>query len=550
MGAKIQRRAILILIVTIVGLYIVLLPHDRLPGANDFTSWTQAKANLSKNIHLGLDLRGGTHLLMQVKANEYIREKITKKNVEAGKNALNGKENLPFNDIKATGDDEITITVPDRSKNSDIIGVLNSEFGTGWKANEIGNTIVYKLDVSEQNNIRDRVTEQAKQIIENRINAFGVAEPTIQRQGSNDQYEILLEMPGVDDPERVKATLNAESQLDLKAVAKNTQIPYPTEDAAKQALAALPGGPDNYDVLPIHEGRTGASPIDGFVIVEKNAVVTGMDMRDAQASSGQYGGENYQINFSLSPDGARRFGDWTGAHIGDNLAIVLNNVVKSAPTIQAKITDRGQITGSFTQTDADDLALILRSGTLLARVQYLEQRTVGPSLGADSIKEGVTASVVGLLAVMSFMLWYYRLSGVNAVLALLLNLVLLLAALVVFGATLTLPGIAGVILTIGMAVDSNVLIFERIREEMRNGKVVASAVDLGFGKAFLTIIDTHVTTIVSAIFLFVFGTGPIRGFAVTLVAGLLANLFTAIFVSRTIFMWHLNRSARVETLSI
>jgi preprotein translocase subunit SecD len=550
MGAKIQRRAILIFVVTIVGLYIVLMPHDRLPGAKDVTSWTQAKANLSKNIHLGLDLRGGTHLLMQVKTNEYIKEKITKKNVDAAKNALNGKDNLPFNDIKATGDDEITITVPDRSKNSDIIGVLNPEFGTGWKASEIGNTIVYRLDVSEQNNIRDRVTEQAKQIIENRINAFGVAEPTIQRQGSNDQYEILLEMPGVDDPERVKATLNAESQLDLKPVAKNTQMPYPTEDAAKQALATLPGGPDSYDVLPIHEGHPGGSLIDGFVILEKNPVVTGMDMRDAQASSGQYGGENYQINFQLSPDGARKFGDWTGAHIQDHLAIVLNNVVKSAPTIEGKIQDRGQITGSFTQQDAEDLALILRSGTLLARVQYLEQRTVGPSLGADSIKEGVTASVVGLLAVMAFMLWYYRLSGVNAVLALLLNLVLLLASLVVFGATLTLPGIAGVILTIGMAVDSNVLIFERIREEMRNGKVVASAVDLGFGKAFLTIIDTHVTTIVSAIFLFVFGTGPIRGFAVTLVAGLLANLFTAIFVSRTIFMWHLNRSARVETLSI
>jgi preprotein translocase subunit SecD len=224
--------------------------------------------------------------------------------------------------------------------------------------------------------------------------------------------------------------------------------------------------------------------------------------------------------------------------------------VKSAPRIEGRISDRGQITGTFTQQDADDLALTLRSGTLPAKVQYLEERTVGPSLGADSIKEGVTASVVGLLAVMAFMLWYYRLSGVNAVLALLLNLVLLLASLVVFGATLTLPGIAGVILTIGMAVDSNVLIFERIREEMRSGKVVASAVDLGFGKAFLTIIDTHVTTIVSAVFLFVFGTGPIRGFAVTLVAGLLANLFTAIFVSRTIFMWHLNRSARVETISI
>jgi preprotein translocase subunit SecD len=550
MGAKIHRRAIMICVVTIVGLYIVLLPHDRLPGQKDFTSWTQVKGNLSKNIHLGLDLRGGVHLLMQVKANEYIREKITKKNVDTGKNALNQKGDLPFNDIKATSDDEITITVPDRSKNSDIINLLNSEFGAGWRASEIGNTIVYRLDVSEQNAIRDRVTNQAMQIIENRINAFGVTEPTIQRQGSNDLYEILLEMPGVDDSERVKATLNAESQLDLKAVAKSTQMPYPTEEAAKQALAALPGGPDNYDVLPIHELRAGAAPIDGFVIVEKSAVVTGMDLRDAQASSGQYGGENYQINFQLSVDGARRFGDWTGAHIGDYLAIVLNNVVKSAPTIQGKITDRGQITGSFTQQDAEDLALILRSGTLLAKVQYLEQRTVGPSLGADSIKDGVTASVVGLLAVMAFMLWYYRLSGVNAVLALLLNLVLLLASLVVFGATLTLPGIAGVILTIGMAVDSNVLIFERIREEMRNGKVVASAVDLGFGKAFLTIIDTHVTTIVSAIFLFVFGTGPIRGFAVTLVAGLLANLFTAIFVSRTIFMWHLNRSAKVETLSI
>jgi preprotein translocase subunit SecD len=218
--------------------------------------------------------------------------------------------------------------------------------------------------------------------------------------------------------------------------------------------------------------------------------------------------------------------------------------------INGQITDRGQISGSFTKKSAEDLALILRSGALPAKAVYLEERTVGPSLGADSIRQGVTASIAGLLAVVAFMLYYYRGSGVNAVLALVLNLVLLLAALIVFEATLTLPGIAGVILTIGMAVDSNVLIFERIRDEMRSGKVVASAVDAGFNKAFLTIIDTHVTTIVSAVFLFVFGTGPIRGFAVTLVVGLLANLFTAVFVSRTIFMWHLNRSARVETLSI
>jgi preprotein translocase subunit SecD len=298
------------------------------------------------------------------------------------------------------------------------------------------------------------------------------------------------------------------------------------------------------------ERSDSGSAQEGYVVLEKTPVVTGLDMRDASAVSSQYGGAAYEIDFSLTPDGAKRFSKATGEHVGDQLAIILNNEVKSAPRINSQINDRGQITGNFTKKSAEDLALILRSGALPAKAVYLEERTVGPSLGADSIRQGVTASIAGLLAVVMFMLYYYRGSGINAVLALVLNLVLLLAALVMFDATLTLPGIAGVILTIGMAVDSNVLIFERIREELRNGKVVASAVDVGFNKAFLTIIDTHVTTIVSAIFLFVFGTGPIRGFAVTLVAGLLANLFTAVFVSRTIFMWHLNRTARVETLSI
>lgn len=549
MGTKIRNRSIAILIVTLVGIYLIFKPQGRWPAGRDFTSWTQIKQNLSKNISLGLDLKGGSHLLMQVQANEVIKD-YTQKDVDAAKNALQQK-NWPFNDIKATGVGQITITVPDRSKNSDIISELNSDFnnlmpsGTGWKATEIGNSIVYNLDQTEENQLRERATQQAMQIIEQRVNAFGVSEPTIQPQGAADAYEILLEMPGVDDPDRIKNTLNADSNLELKAVAKGTQIPYATKDAADAAAKTQPGGADGYEVIPYHENAT-----SGWVVLEKTPVVTGADMRDASASSGQYGGDNYQINFTLTPGGAKRFGDWTGAHIQDHLAIELNNEVKSAPVIQSQIHDRGEITGSFTQQAAEDLALVLRSGALPAPVRYLEERTVGPSLGADSIKSGVAASVAGLLAVMAFMLWYYRLSGVNAVLALILNLILLLAALVVFGATLTLPGIAGVILTIGMAVDSNVLIFERIREELRNGKVVASAVDLGFGKAFLTIIDTHVTTVVSAIFLFVFGTGPIRGFAVTLVAGLLANLFTAVFVSRTIFMWHLNRTARVETLSI
>jgi preprotein translocase subunit SecD len=555
MRSKVRNRAIIILIVTLLGLYLVFMPHHHKPGLKDFTSWSQIKQNLSANIHLGLDLRGGTHLVMQVQANDAIKT-YTEKNVEAAKAKLQEK-GWPFNEIKATGIDEITITVPDRSHNSDIVDELKNDFnnlmpgGRGWSASERGNEIVFKLDQSVQNEIRDRATEQAKQIIENRINAFGVAEPTIQRHGANSQYQILLQMPGIDDPERVKNTLNADSNLELKPVAKNTQIPYPTKEAAEAAIKTLPGKPEDYEVVHYRERPdAGGSLQEGWVVLEKTPVITGLDMRDAIAVPGQYGGENYQINFTLTPGGAKRFADWTGQHIGDHLAIVLNNEVKSAPTIQSQIHDRGQITGNFTKQSAEDLALVLRSGALPAKVVYLEERTVGPSLGADSIRQGVTASIVGLLAVVTFMLFYYRLSGVNAVLALALNLVLLLAALAIFGATLTLPGIAGVILTIGMGVDSNVLIFERIREELRNGRVVASAVDIGFNKAFLTIIDTHVTTVVSAIFLFVFGTGPIRGFAVTLVAGLIANLFTAVFVSRTIFMWHLSRSGRVESISI
>jgi preprotein translocase subunit SecD len=547
MQKKIQRRVLIILAVTLGGTAIVFRPHHK-PTMRDFTSWSQIKANLSENIHLGLDLRGGSHLVLQVQTDEVIK-KITQQNVESAKTRLKEK-NLPFTEIKDDGIGRIVVTVPDNTRNSDIVSELKADFGD-WTIDEHGNSIVATLSDAEQNLLRDRATDQAKAIIENRVNAFGVTEPTIQRHGGEGTYQILVQMPGIDDTERVKNTLNADSNLELKMVAKGTQIPYPTKEAAEAAMKAQPGGDANYEVLQYRDRPdAGGALQEGWVVLEKTPVITGLDMRDAQARSSQYSGSSYEIDFQLNADGARRFGEATGKHIQDHLAIVLNNEVKSAPTIQSQITDRGQITGNFTQKAAEDLALILRSGALPAKAVYLEERTVGPSLGADSIRQGVTASVAGLLAVIAFMLFYYRGSGINAVLALLLNLILLMAALVLFNATLTLPGIAGVILTIGMAVDSNVLIFERIREELRNGKVVASAVDQGFQKAFLTIIDTHVTTIVSAIFLFVFGTGPIRGFAVTLVAGLLANLFTAVFVSRTIFMWHLNRSARVESLSI
>src|SRR5262245_40502066 len=551
MHSKIRNRSIIIVIVTLAGLAIVFKPHHK-PTMKDFTSWSQIKQNLSQNIHLGLDLRGGSHLVMQVQTDEVI-QKVTQRNAEVARQRLQEKS-LPFNDVNSDTPGKVVVNVPDSTKNSDIVRQLEDDFGRDWRVDDRGNSIIATLDDAAQNQLRDKATEQAKAIIENRVNAFGVTEPTIQRQGGEGTYQIVIQMPGVDDPERVKNTLNADSNLELKLVAKGTQIPYTTKEQAETAAKTTPPGTDQYsaqyEVVYYRDRPDAGSVQEGWVILGKTPVITGLDMRDASARSSQYGGAAYEIDFSLSKDGADRFGDATGKHVGDQLAIVLNNEVKSAPRINSQIHDRGQITGNFTRKAAEDLALVLRSGALPAKAVYLEERTVGPSLGADSIRQGVTASIAGMLAVVVFMLFYYRGSGINAVLALMLNLVLLLAALVVFDATLTLPGIAGVILTIGMAVDSNVLIFERIREEIRNGKVVQSAVEVGFNKAFLTIIDTHVTTIVSAVFLFVFGTGPIRGFAVTLVAGLLANLFTAVFVSRTIFMWHLNRSARVESLSI
>jgi preprotein translocase subunit SecD len=343
-------------------------------------------------------------------------------------------------------------------------------------------------------------------------------------------------------------------------------------NSKEEAIAAAGGTngqlPSNRRVLPYSERDEPANASDTtgqpkpaqpthYVVVENPAIVDGSELRSAEALSrtqGAAGGSgegNYEINFTLKPTGAEKFGAWTAGNIGAYLAVVLNEEVKSAPYIKGQITDNGQITGRFTKQSADDLALTLRSGALPAKLVYLEERTVGPSLGADSIRAGVTASLVGLVLVVLFMLFYYRGSGVNAVVALLLNMILTVAALIMFDATLTLPGIAGLILTIGMAVDSNVLIFERIREEMGTGKTIPSAVEQGFARAFVTIIDTHVTTIVSSLFLFVFGTGPIRGFSVTLVLGLIVNLFSAVYVSRTIFIWHLNQKGRrVDSLSI
>jgi preprotein translocase subunit SecD len=320
--------------------------------------------------------------------------------------------------------------------------------------------------------------------------------------------------------------------------------PFPSRDAG----LAQHGG-----VLPLNSRLVRAKPRSGqdgeqWYLLDKSAVITGQQMRNARASQDDF--RKWETAFSLSQDGGKRFGRYTEANVGNKLAVVLDNQIVSVATIESRIEDSGRITNLGSEEEAVDLSRYLRSGSLPAGVKYIEENSVGPSLGADSIHEGLMAGIFGLLAVVTVMLFYYRKSGVNAVLALFLNTVLLMAALSYFHAVLTLPGIAGVILTIGMAVDSNVLIFERIREELRAGKAVIAAVDTGFNKAWWTIVDTHVTTVVSCAFLFLFGEGPVKGFAVTLVIGLIANVFTAVFVSKTIFNYELSGRRRLEVLSI
>jgi len=545
MNKNLRSRGIVIGVVTFLSLLMMFgpwnKPKEQKVKASDFIN---LKQNLAENIKLGLDLKGGTHLVMQVQTEEALAA-LTEGNRQKATEILK-KENIPFKDVKVPSTGLLEIETENTNDHDKIKDKLISDFSTDWDTTTTTNPakVTFSLKTSAADILRKQATDQSKTIIEQRINQFGVAEPVVQLHGREEDHQILVQMPGVDNPERVKALIKGESKLELKAVEGSL---YKTKEEAEAAIA----GASDKEALEINEKRAdGTSSQTGWYVVEKTPIISGLDLRNAQGvPNGQ--GLGYKVNFQLKPNAAEKFGTWTGAHIGTQLAIVLDSKIKSAPTVQAQITDSGEITGNFSQQEAEDLSLTLRSGALPASIKYLEERTVGPSLGADSIRQGVIASVVGLLLVVLFLLFYYRVSGVNAVIALVLNLVILLAGLSLFGAVLTLPGIAGVILLIGMAVDSNVLIFERIREELRAGKIVHSAVATGFDKALVTIIDTHVTTIVSAAFLYFFGTGPVRGFAVTLTIGLLANLFTAVYVSRSMFLWVLNRGGRkAETISI
>jgi preprotein translocase subunit SecD len=514
------------------------------------TSWQQAKDNFAHQIKLGLDLQGGTHLILQVQVQEAIAQE-TDQTVDRLATQLRTK-NIHYDEVRRADDTHVLAHGLDSGQVSAFRDIVTAQFGNAWDLGAAPgdpNGYLLTLRPSAIAAIQESTMSLSVETIERRINALGLTEPTIQRHGRKDN-EILVQLPGEGDPTRAKDVIQAGGQLELKLVEDPTT--YPSEAAyMAQHGGILKAGTELLPDCVVSRTRssnpTGA---ENWYVLNRAPVVTGRDLRSATENRNTNNPGQYQVNFSLSADAARRFGPFTEQNLHRQMAIVLDHCVYSAPTINGRIEDMGVIEGSFSQDSAHDLALVLRAGALPASIKYLEERTVGPSLGADSIRHGVQASVLSLLVVMVFMLFYYRLSGANAVVALILNLLILMAALAAFGAVLTLPGIAGVILTIGMGVDSNVLVFERIREELRNGKSSAAAVDAGFSKAFLTIIDTHVTTVVSAFFLFLFGTGPIRGFAVTLTIGLIANVFTAIYVSKTIFQYHLGKMDRQGVLSI
>jgi preprotein translocase subunit SecD len=488
---------------------------------------------LKKGIKLGLDLRGGIHLVLQVNTADAVKaerddavEQIQNQAREQG--VVLGAIEYPNEAAFA-----VTLTPQTDEKKLD---ELAKRWLADFNVSTAGGKWTFLLKDQRRRETEDNAVSQALETIRNRVDEFGVSEPLIAREGTD---RILVQLPGIDDPKRVKDLIKSTAFLELKLVEQG-----PSTD--KNALAPNGVVPPQMELVE-EKAQTGQRQ-PSWYLVKHVAVISGRDLKNARPSRGQYGSSS--VTFFLTAAGAEKFGASTGANVGKFLAIILDKRVQSAPRIHERITDTGQITGNFTPEEANDLALVLRAGALPAGLTYLEERTVGPSLGLDSIRKGITASIAGALLVFVAVVAYYRRAGWNAVLALVLNAILLLSAMSIFDATLTLPGIAGFILTIGMAVDSNVLIFERIREELRAGRAPKTAIENGFTKAFATIIDTHITVVISAIFLFQFGTGPVKGFAVTLIIGLLISVFTAVFVSHTVFELEYGRRQHIDALSI
>jgi len=521
MERSLLYRGILILASLIIAVVLVYPPKDK--------------------INLGLDLQGGMHLVLKVETDDAIRAE-TDNAVDTVRRELDSRA-IPYQ-FERTSDKSFALAGVPNDKDDEVRDKILDSFMQGWSMSRSNDRLLWTLDAAAESELRRSAVAQAQQTIRNRIDAFGVSEPVVTDQGLGSE-RIVIQLPGVDDPERVKTLLKSTAFLELRLVAQGTG-PAATR---QELIDSLPAGAQ-VDIFEEDLRQKGTKTVIGsqFWALEQERVITGRDLKTARPTTGEFG--EPAVSFVLTRDGGNRFGKVTGESIGRGLAILLDGKVRSVATIQDRITDSGIIRGSFTQQEVQDLVTTLKSGALPATLTMLEERTVGPSLGRDSIDAGWKSGLLGAAVVVIAMVLVYSLAGLNAVVALGLNILLIFAGLVMFGATLTLPGIAGIVLTIGMAVDANVLIFERIREEIRDGRTVKSSITAGFEKALSAIMDGNMTTLIAAAFLFAFGTGPLRGFAVTLTIGIVASLFTAVFVSRWIFDVIYGRRQKVEKISI
>lgn len=501
-------------------------------------SWWQGILPKDK-IHLGLDLQGGTLLVMEVETQKAVEGALDMIATDL-EDTLND-QSLHFKRIARVGPDKVQVTLYDKSTADGVEKLIKKkypelellpQFDEGGFVN-----LQLRMDEKVAQDRKDKAVAQALETIRNRIDQFGVSEPVIQREGIN---HIVIQLPGIKDPKRAIELIGRTARLEFKLVDENIN-----------AATASPGNiPEDDEILVEKkvDAKTGAVS-ETPLVVKKKSLITGDLLTDAQVRIDSQFNQPY-VAIEFNSTGARLFDQVTAANVGKRFAIVLDNNIYSAPVIRERISGgSAQITGSFSEKEAADLAIVLRAGSLPAPVDIIQNVTVGPSLGQDSINKGLLAGLVGVALVVIFMAIYYKAAGLVANLGMVLNIVYLMGALAALGATLTLPGIAAIVLLIGMSVDSNVLIFERIREEMRLGKTPKASLDAGYDKAFLTIIDSHVTTLITAAVLFQFGTGPVKGFAVSLSLGIIINLFTSLLATKVVFDIFLSRF-RVKRLSI
>ena len=539
---KIRLKFLFLLLLTLVSI-MLMLPSvvPNLPNWYTQYIWKQG-------FQLGLDLKGGTHLILQVDLDQVVQNNLNMQGQDLKDIAEKRGLDLQVGAADKSGSLSVNLAKPDEQ--AAFTQLIKEEFSqlTIKDSSRQGSGVMFTLAFLPQvvTELQENTRAQSLEIIRNRIDQFGVTEPTIVPQGDN---QIVVQLPGLQDPQRAIGLIGQTAQLEFKlvedqqalnleelidrALAQGKLKPGYTREELNQALAdKLPPDTEVYIEKTIDKNTKSVKRQP--ILVQKKALLTGAAIKGAVVRIGDYNEPYVSVDFNSS--GARQFGQITGANVNRRLAIILDGVVRSAPVIKERIGGgKAQITGSYTSEEAADLAIVLRAGALPASVRIVQNITVGPTLGLDSIHKGMVSGLIGTLLVVAFMIFYYRLSGLVANYALILNVIMLLGVLSLFHATLTLPGIAGMILSIGMAVDSNVLIYERMREEFHAGKPLKAGIDGGYDKAFLTIVDSHVTTLITAVALFLFGTGPIRGFAVTLSVGVLLNLFTALFGTRVVY---------------